>query len=277
MQGLGNDFICMIYDESIKYNLKIFSKFLCDRHYGIGADGLIFIGKSKNADISMRIFNSDGSEAEMCGNGIRCVAKYVYDKKILNKNCIYIETYAGIKKIEYIIENGKVMEIKVNMGKPILNPKKIPIYLPYNNLKNDSKITKLLFNIKGKELIGSCLSMGNPHTVIEVDSLKEIDLNKYGQIIEKYKYFPSRTNVEFVEIINDENIKIGVFERGVGRTLACGTGACASAFACFENKKVKRKVRVELEGGYLNVEIDGQNNIYLIGDAVTVYEGVIDF
>ena len=133
MQGLGNDFICMIYDESIKYNLKIFSKFLCDRHYGIGADGLIFIGKSKNADISMRIFNSDGSEAEMCGNGIRCVAKYVYDKKILNKNCIYIETYAGIKKIEYIIENGKVMEIKVNMGKPILNPKKIPIYLLFQN------------------------------------------------------------------------------------------------------------------------------------------------
>ena len=277
MQGLGNDFICMRYNENIRYNLKIFSKFLCDRHYGIGADGLIFIGKSKNADISMRIFNSDGSEAEMCGNGIRCVAKYAYDKKIIEKNPIFIETLSGIKKIEYILENGKVMEIKVNMGKPILNHKKIPIYLPYSANTNNERVIKVLFNIKGKEYIGSCLSMGNPHTVIEVKSLKDIDINKLGKIIESYKYFPSKTNVEFIEIINDETIKMKVFERGVGQTLSCGTGACASAYACFKNNKVKNKIKVELDGGILNIEIDDENNIYLIGDAVKVYEGVIDF
>ena len=277
MQGLGNDFICMKYNENLRYNLKIFSKFLCDRHYGIGADGLIFIGKSKNADVSMRIFNSDGSEAEMCGNGIRCVAKYVHDKKILNKNPIYIETLSGIKKIDYIIENGKVMEIKVNMGKPLLNQKKIPIYLPYNTIKNDSKMIKVLFNIKGKELIGSCMSMGNPHTVIEVKDLKDIDIDKYGKIIENYKYFPNKTNVEFVEIINNDNIKVKVYERGAGKTLACGTGACASAYACYENKKINNNVKVELDGGSLNIEIDKENNIYMIGDAICVYEGVIDF
>ena len=280
MHGLGNDFICMRYDDSLRYNLKIFSKFLCDRHYGIGADGLILIGKSKNADTSMRIFNQDGSEAEICGNGIRCVAKYVYDKNIIDKNPLYIETLAGIKKIEYILENKKIMAIKVDMGKPILNSKRIPIYTPYSNsgVINNSKMIKVLFKIKDKEFIGSCLSIGNPHTVIEVDELKNFDVLKYGKIIENYKYFPSKTNVEFVQIINDENIKVKVWERGVGETLACGTGATAAAYACFENKKTKNKVKVDLDGGSLNIEIDKEShNLYMIGDSVTVYEGKIDF
>lgn len=219
MQGLGNDFICMKYDENLRYNMKIFSKFLCDRHYGIGADGLILLLKSRVADIKMRIFNNDGTEAMMCGNGIRCIAKYVYDKNIIRKNPLYVETLSGIKIIEYILENGKIMGIKVDMGSPILDERKIPIYVPYNN-KKEEKMVKVLFKIKDKEYIGSCLSMGNPHTVIEVDDLKDVDVQKIGPIIENYKYFPNKTNVEFIQIMNEDTVKVKVWERGVRKNFS---------------------------------------------------------
>ncbi len=278
MHGLGNDFICIKYDENIRYNLNIFSKFLCDRHYGIGADGLILLYKSKVADIRMRIFNSDGTEAEMCGNGIRCVAKFAYENELVSKDSITIETNAGIKKVQYILENKKIMAIKVDMGSPILNAKRIPLYIPYGGNRMENKINKVLFKIKDKEYIGSCLSVGNPHTVIEVDDLKEFDVERIGKVIENYKYFPSKTNVEFVQILNEENIKIRVWERGAGETLACGTGATAAAYACFENGKTRNSVKVDLEGGSLKIDIDEKTrNMYMTGDAVTVYEGVIDF
>lgn len=278
MHGLGNDFICIKYDENIRYNLNIFSKFLCDRHYGIGADGLILLYRSKVADIRMRIFNSDGTEAEMCGNGIRCVAKFAYENELVSKESITIETNAGIKKVQYILENKKIMAIKVDMGTPILNAKRIPLYIPYGGNRMENKINKVLFKIKDKEYIGSCLSVGNPHTVIEVDDLKEFDVEKIGKVIENYKYFPSKTNVEFVQILNEENIKIRVWERGAGETLACGTGATAAAYACFESGKTRNSVKVDLEGGSLKIDIDDKTrNMYMTGDAVTVYEGVIDF
>lgn len=278
MHGLGNDFICIKYDESIRYNLNIFSKFLCDRHYGIGADGLILLYKSNVADIRMRIFNSDGTEAEMCGNGIRCIAKFAYEKELVSKDSITIETNAGIKKVQYILENNKIMAIKVDMGTPILNAKRIPLYIPYGGNRMENKINKVLFKIKDKEYIGSCLSVGNPHTVVEVDDLRDFDVERIGKIIENYKYFPSKTNVEFVQILSEDNIKIKVWERGVGETLSCGTGACASAYACFENGKIKSSVKADLDGGSLKIDIDEKTrNIYMTGDAVIVYEGVIDF
>jgi len=277
MQALGNDFVCIKGDDAYRYNLKIFSKYICDRHYGIGADGLILILKSSVADVKMRIFNKDGSEAGMCGNGIRCLGKYIYEKGIISKKEAKIETSVGIKNIEYILENKKVLEMRVNMGKPILDANKIPIYTPYIERKvENNEINKLQFKIKDKEYIGSCLSVGNPHTVVEVDDLDNINIEKVGSIIENYKYYPNKTNVEFVKVINNKLIKVKVWERGVGRTLSCGTGACASFVACFLNKKVERSVRVNLEGGYLDLELDDKEDIILKGDANFVYEGSID-
>lgn len=276
MQGLGNDFVCMNYEDVEKYNFKILSKFICDRHFGIGADGLILLAKSEIADCQMRIFNSDGTEAEMCGNGIRCLAKYVYDKGILKKDKLTIETLAGIKQIEYKLENDKIMAVRVGMGIPEMDINKLPVNVP-NNYKYQEKKCKLLFKVQDKELTGTFLTVGNPHTVIEVKDVKNFKVSKYGKVIENYKYFPQKTNVEFVEVLNDSNIKMRVWERGAEETMACGTGAVASCFAMYSENKVKNNVTVELEGGKLNISIDEKTNeVYMEGPAVNVFEGEID-
>lgn len=276
MQGLGNDFVCMKYDETMKYNMKIFSKFICDRHYGIGADGLILIGKSKIADLSMRIFNSDGTEAEMCGNGIRCLAKYAFEKNMINKSKITVETLSGIKNIQYILENNKIMAVKVNMGRPILNPARIPVFLPRNYRLNQANC-KVQIRAHDKEFIATCLSMGNPHAVIKTENLKDFNIEKYGRVIENYKFFPKKTNVEFIEVVDKNNIKLRVWERGVGETLACGSGASAAAYACFSEQETENKMKVELKGGSLDFEIDkNTHEIFMTGPAVNVYEGKID-
>lgn len=276
MQGLGNDFICTNFDNIKQYNLKIFSKYVCDRHFGIGADGVVLFTKSRIADFKMKIFNSDGTEAEMCGNGIRCLAKYLYEKGFTDKTEIKIETLAGIKNIKYIKENNKIMVIQVNMGKPITDINKLPIYVPRNHKYHESKC-KLILKASDKEFEGIFLTVGNPHTVIKVESLKDIQLNKYGKIIENYKYFPQKTNVEFVEKIDEKNIKVKVWERGVGETLACGTGAVASAFAMYQEKEVSSEINVELDGGVMKVNIDEKTGeVYMSGPAVNVYEGTID-
>lgn len=276
MHGLGNDFICINYDDVGKYNLKILSKFICDRHFGIGADGLILLTSSKIADCKMRIFNSDGTEAEMCGNGIRCLAKYIYEKNIIRKEKIKIETLAGIKNVEYHLENGKIMSVSVNMGIPQIELNKLPVYVPRNYKYQENKC-KLLIKVPDRELIGFFLSVGNPHTVIEMKDIKNCPIQKYGKIVENYKYFPQKTNVEFVEIIDENNIRVRVWERGVGETLACGTGAVASAFAMYKEKKVKNNINVELEGGILNIDINEKTNeVYMKGNAVNVFEGEID-
>lgn len=276
MHGLGNDFICMNYEDVGKSDLKIFSKFMCDRHFGIGADGVVLLDKSEIADCKMRIFNSDGTEAEMCGNGIRCLAKYVYDQNIVRKKKITIETLAGIKEVEYKLENDKIMAVRVNMGIPELDIDKLPVCVPKNYKYQENKC-KLQIKVQDKEMVGLFLSTGNPHTVIEIKDVANFPVAKYGKLVENHKYFPQKTNVEFVEIIDENNIKVRVWERGVGETLACGTGAVASAFAMYKENKVSNKVSVMLEGGKLNIDIDTKTNeVYMEGNAINVFEGEID-
>lgn len=276
MQGLGNDFVCTEFENAKQYNLKIFSKFVCDRHFGIGADGLILFGKSKTADFKMRIFNNDGTEAEMCGNGIRCLAKHLYEKGYTDKQEMTIETLAGTKTVKLIVENNKIMTVRINMGKPQTVVSKLPIYLPQSHY-NMNNICKVMFRVSDKELEGIFLSVGNPHTVIKVKNIKETPVSKYGKIIENYKFFPQKTNVEFVEIIDEKNIKVRVWERGVGETLACGTGAVASVYALYKEKEISNDVKVDLDGGSLRIYIDSQTEeAFLEGPAINVFEGEID-
>lgn len=230
LQGIGNDFICLKYDDVKQYNLNFFSKFICDRHFGIGGDGVILFSQSRVADFKMRIFNNDGTEAEMCGNGIRCLAKFLFDKGFATKEKILVETLAGLKEIEYVIQNNKVMAIRVNMGKPQMESNRLPVYLP-RNYKHVERVCKLIFNIQEKEFIGVFLTVGNPHTVIEVSDLKNFQVEKFGKIIENYKYFPQKTNVEFVQILDRENIRVKVWERGVRRNSGLWNRSCC-VFLC---------------------------------------------
>lgn len=275
MQGLGNDFVCVDYEEVNRYNLSIFSKYICDRHFGIGADGVILYSRSKNADCRMRIYNSDGTEASMCGNGIRCLARLMYEKGYINKNKMKIETQSGIKELECVTQNEKIMSIKVNMGKPQTDINKLPIYIPRNYKYHQNKC-KIMLKVADKELEGIFLSVGNPHTVIECKDITDIQVTKYGKIVENYKYFPQKTNVEFVEIIDRNNINMKVWERGAGRTLACGTGAVASAYAMYKEEKVDNEVNVKLDGGDLKIYIEENEEVYMEGIALKVFEGEID-
>lgn len=268
MQGLGNDYVYIDAINQKIENMSYLAKFVSDRHFGIGSDGLILICKSDIADFKMRMFNSDGSEAEMCGNGIRCVGKFVYDKGLTNKTTLTIETLAGIKTLKLNTKEGKVETVKVDMGEPILDPEKIPVISKENPVKN------LLLKAEDKEFKFTCVSMGNPHAITEVKNTEKFDVEKYGKILEIDKVFPNKTNVEFIQILDKEHIKMRVWERGAGETLACGTGACATAVACYLNGKTNRKVEVELLGGNLYIEWNEKDNhIYMTGPAVTVFEG----
>ena len=256
MNGCGNDFVFLDMEEFQKANLPIdvFVKKVCNRHTGIGADGVIIpdIENTDDADIKWHYYNSDGTKAQMCGNGMRCFAKYVYDKSLVNKKSFAVKTLAGIKKPE-ILDNGL---IKVNMGKPILNESDIPF--------------------KGEKQIGDFkitpVSMGNPHCVIFTDNTPLEMAKKYGPELEKHPYFPQKTNVEFVKVISENEIEMAVFERGCGITLACGTGACASVVASVLNNLTDNNVRVNLPGGVVNIEWQGSkdnpnHDIFLIGPA----------
>ena len=280
MEGIGNDYV---YIDNINQNVdnpNELSKKISDRHFGIGSDGLILISKSDQADFKMNVYNPDGSEAEMCGNGIRCASKFVYDKGLTDKTEITIETLAGIKTLELTLENGKVSLVKVDMGKPILEVDKIPVinYEVHKSLEGISFV-KADFNlcIGDKTTKLTCVSMGNPHAVCFVDNVNDIDIEKIGPMIENAENFPNRTNVEFIDIINSKQINMRVWERGVGETLACGTGACASVVASVLNGYTEREVIVNLLGGKLEISYDKNNNhVYLKGPARTVYEGEID-
>ena len=269
MQGLGNDYVyidCVTSNLCIK-DISSLAQFVSERHFGIGSDGLILICKSDVADFKMRMFNSDGTEAEMCGNGIRCVGKLVYDKKLTTKTELNIETLAGIKKLQLHVENEKVKTVTVDMGEPILEAEKIPI-LPNN------KETRLTLNVEEREFILDCVSMGNPHAITQIDDLENFNINKYGPILEKDKHFPNKTNVEFIKVIDREHVKMRVWERGAGETLACGTGACAVAVACILNNLTERNICVELLGGSMQIEWNGNDkHVYMTGPAETVYEG----
>ena len=268
MHGLGNDYV---YIDAISQNIERKSElaqFVSNRNFGVGSDGLILIERSTVADFKMTMFNSDGSQAEMCGNGIRCVAKFVYDKKMTDKTTLKIETLAGIKILELEVEKGEVKKVRVDMGEPILEVEKIPVISTENPVKN------LVLTAKDKEFEFTCVSMGNPHAITIVEDTEKFDVKKYGEELEVDKTFPKRTNVEFVQIVDKNTIKMRVWERGTGETLSCGTGACATAVACNLNGLTDRKVTIELLGGNLEIEWNKENNhVYMTGSATTVFEG----
>ena len=268
MHGLGNDYV---YIDAINQNIEnesSLARFVSNRHFGIGSDGLILICKSDVADFKMRMFNSDGSEAEMCGNGIRCVGKFVYDKGFTNKTKVEIETLAGIKTLILNTRNGKVETARVDMGEPILEAVKIPVILNENPVKN------LILNAEGEKFKFTCVSMGNPHAITVVDDTESFNVERYGKVLEVSKAFPKKANIEFAQIINKSKINMRVWERGAGETLACGTGACATAVACNLNGLTERIVNIELLGGNLEIEWNkDDNHVYMTGPAVTVFDG----
>lgn len=268
MHGLGNDYVYIdAIDQKIE-NESSLAKFVSNRHFGIGSDGLILICKSEIADFKMRMFNSDGSEAEMCGNGIRCVGKFVYDKGLTNKTTVKIETLAGIKTLILNTKDGKVETARVDMGEPILEAEKIPVISTEKTVKNLER------EAENKKFKFTCVSMGNPHAITIVENTKEFDVEKYGKVLEIDNAFPKKANIEFAQIVDRQNISMRVWERGAGETLACGTGACATAVACNLNGLTDRKVNIELLGGTLNIEWnETDNHVYMTGPAVTVFDG----
>ena len=271
MHGLGNDYVYMDAIHQYIEDESTLAQFVSNRNFGIGSDGLILICKSEKADFKMRMFNSDGSEAEMCGNGIRCVGKFVYDKGLTQKTEVTIETLAGIKILQLNVKNGKVETVKVDMGEPILEPKEIPV------ISEEKPVKNLNLKAEDKEFVFTCVSMGNPHAITIVDNTKEFDVEKYGKVLEVDKAFPNKTNVEFIQIVDKNHVKMRVWERGAGETLACGTGACGTAVACYLNGMTERNVEVELLGGKLYIEWNEKDNhIYMTGPAVTVFEGILE-
>lgn len=268
MHGLGNDYVYIDAIHQEIDNKSSLAQFVSNRHFGIGSDGLILICKSDVADFKMEMFNSDGSQAEMCGNGIRCVGKFVYDKGLTNKTTITVETLAGTKTLDLNIKEGKVETVKVDMGEPILTPEKIPV------MSTEEPVKNLKIKVIDKEFTFTCVSMGNPHAITIVENVKEFDVEKYGKVLEVASEFPNKTNVEFVEIVDEKHIKMRVWERGAGETLACGTGASAIAVACHLNGFTSRHVYIELLGGKLEIDWDkDDNHVYMTGPAVTVFEG----
>lgn len=271
MEGLGNDYVYVDCTKKSSEEIEEISKLACkisDRHFGIGSDGLILICKSEVADFKMQMYNQDGSQAEMCGNGIRCVGKFVYDKGLTDKKNIKIETLAGIKYLDMNIENNKVKNVTVNMGEPIFEEKIIPCIAD-----NKDDIPHVNISVLDKKFDFTCVSMGNPHAITIVDNVDEFDVKKYGEIVECDKHFPKKTNVEFIEIVDDTTIKMRVWERGAGETLACGTGASASVVACILNGYIKDNcdIKVILLGGELSIKWD--KDVFMTGPANIVFEG----
>ena len=272
MHGIGNDYI---YFNCIQQNIENPSKLaiqLSNRHFGIGGDGIVLILPSNTADYKMRMFNADGSESEMCGNAVRCVAKFLYEKNLTNKEIINLETGAGIIVLDLKIDkNNKVTEVKVDLGEPILTPSAIPV------INESTPVINLPLTIKDTILYGTCVSMGNPHIVFFVDEITDQQIFEFGLLIEKYRLFPNRINVEFVKVLARDRVKMRVWERGSGETMACGTGAAAVCVASVLNNLTERKITVELLGGNLKLEWSSQNNhVYKTGPATTVFEGVIE-
>jgi len=275
MHGLGNDFIlvdCINKSLGDSSFLSYLAKKLCNRNFGIGADGLMLILASSKADLQMRIFNSDGTEAQMCGNGIRCFAKYAYENKLVSKNKFTVETLAGIITPELIfqdLKDKKVLRVKVDMGTPKLRRREIPMVGEDTPTVVDEVLkinTEQTFKV-------TCVSMGNPHCIIFVDDVQSIPVNEIGPKIENHPLFPEKTNVEFIQVINKKEINFRVWERGVGETLACGTGACAALVASVLNKKSEHQAIIHLTGGDLDIEWIENGSVYMTGPAELVFRG----
>lgn len=271
MHGCGNDYVYVnCLQEEVRHPDKV-AVYVSDRHFGIGADGLILIHPSDKADFRMAMYNADGSQGQMCGNGIRCVAKYVYDYGLTDKEVITIETLAGIKTLYLTVENGKVSMVKVNMGAPELTPAKIPVTLGAEKCVDEPIV------VQGKEYRITGVSMGNPHVVVFVDDTASLPLEQIGPGFEHHEVFPERVNTEFIQVLSPKEVNMRVWERGSGETLACGTGTCASVVAGVLNDKTKNEVLVHLLGGDLRILYDTEENtVWMTGPATVVFDGVID-
>jgi len=275
LEGLGNDFIILndldgkIRNRTTYGNL---AKKLCDRHFSIGADGIIIVSPSNTLDFRFRIFNPDGSEPQMCGNGMRCFAQYLFEKKLTDKTTIQVETLAGTIIPEIInFMPGKDAVVKVDMGEPVLEPSKIPF------ASSNQRAVMEPIQVNGTEIPVTAVSMGNPHAVIFVEDVTRVDLKKRGRAVENHPLFPEKTNVEFVQVVNPEELIMRVWERGAGETLACGTGACAALVAASLNKKSSRRAHIRLAGGSLTIEWNlKDNHLYKTGPACLAFEGVIN-
>lgn len=272
MHGTGNDYIYVNGLVETIENPAEFAIQYSDRHKGIGSDGLVMILASETCDFRMRMFNADGSESEMCGNASRCIGKYVYDKGLTNKTTLTLETLAGVKALQLFIgADQKVEKVTVDMGEPILDAALIPVTSDKNRVINEP----LAFNSEIQYNI-TTVSMGNPHAVIFTSDILQLDLPKIGPVIENATIFPRRTNTEFIEVLTKNHVKMRVWERGSGETMACGTGACASVVAGVLNGLISRRTTVELLGGELTIEWkEEDNHVYLTGGATTVFEGEI--
>ncbi len=269
MQGLGNDYVYVNCLEEIVEHPSETAVRVSDRHFGIGADGLILIRPSEQADFEMEMYNADGSRGEMCGNGIRCVAKYVYDYGLTDKTHISIETLGGIKYLDLMVAEGKVKLVKVDMGSPVLEAEKIPVKGKGDRILNEA------IQVGGMEYHITGVSMGNPHAVVFLENVKNLEIEKIGPLFEHHEYFPNRVNTEFVHVLDRKHVEMRVWERGSGETLACGTGACAAAVACVLNGLTEEEVTVKLLGGNLQIQWDREKDtVYMTGPAEVVFDGI---
>ena len=270
MQGCGNDYVYVDCTRQPLENPGAVARRISDRHFGIGSDGLILIAPSQKADFRMIMFNSDGSEGAMCGNGIRCVGKFVYDKGLTDQTQVSIETKSGIKYLDLTVENGQVTQARVDMGEPSLSAAALPV------VGMGDPVIEHPISVNDREYLMTCVSMGNPHAILWVENVDTCGLEVIGPLLETHPMFPDRCNIEFVQLVDENNIRMRVWERGAGETLACGTGACASACACFTAGKTGRQVNVQLLGGTLHIEVAEDGHIYMTGPAATVFEGEIE-
>ncbi len=268
MQGCGNDYVYVNgFTEKIA-DKPAFVKAVSDRHFGVGGDGAIFISPSEEADFEMEMYNADGTRAEMCGNGIRCVAKYVYDKGLTDKEQISIVSFGNVKYVDLYVKEGLVSSVRVNMGEPILEAEKVPVISAMKR-SVDEPVT-----VNGKEYRMTCVSMGNPHAVVFMEDVANLDIASVGPLFENHQVFPNRTNTEFVEVVDRTHVNMRVWERGTGETLACGTGCCATVVAGVLNGLTEEKVTVRVLGGEIEIQWDREENlVYMTGPAATVFEG----
>lgn len=272
MEGIGNDYV-YVWLENLDTPITDpgpLAVFMSDRNYGVGGDGLVLIGRSEKADFRMRMFNNDGSEGNMCGNASRCVGKFLYDHGYTDKKTITLETKSGIRTLSLTLENNKVSAVTVDMGKPIINPCDIPM-----NAEGESFINQEI-HVNGATIKGTGVSMGNPHFVITMHNIASLDLPAIGPSFEHHEMFPERVNTEFIEVVNRQKVRMRVWERGSGETLACGTGACAVLVACALNNYTDRKATIELRGGELTIEWAEDGIVYMTGPAREVFSGEIE-
>lgn len=271
MHGLGNDFVVFIDEAGANKDFSDLAVRLCDRHTGIGADGIMVVVPSTIADTRMRIINADGSEAEMCGNGIRCFAKYVYERGVITKDSFTIETLAGIMKPSLTVEAGKVTLVTVDMGKPVFEAAQIPMNVNLPKVQNVSvKVEEQVYEV-------SSVLMGVPHTEVFVDDVTAVPLTTLGPKLEKHELFPRGTNVNFVQVVDKNHIKVRTWERGAGATLACGTGCCASVIMAHENGLTDREVDVDVYLGTLRIRYEADGTVFMTGPAEEVFETELDF